>query len=153
LNTTGFAKGDYAIDVTVTDPAGTPLPGGAGQGHLLVGAPLTAALSLQADLIRLLPGTTVNASSIFPNFPPQRAIDGDLNTSWFTARGDAANLGTHPFIEAVFPSTVTVSQVQLFGNREFATGFDLLAGFVQLFDAQGAELFNSGVFNLPAPDR
>ena len=32
LDTTGFAPGDYSIDVTATDPLGTPLLGGTGRG-------------------------------------------------------------------------------------------------------------------------
>jgi RHS repeat-associated protein len=110
--------------------------------------------TVQVNLTRLIPGVTAIASSSFDsNFPPSRVIDDNLNTSWFTAIGDAANLGTTPFLDILFPQDVTVTELQMFGNRQFPTGFDFFAGVFQLFDASGAVLFDSGVVNLPAPDR
>ena len=47
--------------------------------------------------LALSPGTVASASSSFStSFAPERTIDGNLATSWFTAGGDAANLGTTP---------------------------------------------------------
>ena len=66
--------------------------------------------------LSLSPGATVNASS-FSGFPPERAIDANLQTSWFTAPGDAANRRTSPFIEVVLPQDENVAQVRLLGNR------------------------------------
>jgi RHS repeat-associated protein len=109
--------------------------------------------TVQGNLTRLIPGVTASASSSFSGFPPARVIDDNLNTSWFTAVGDAANLGTTPFLEILFPQDVTVTELQMFGNRQFSTGFDFFAGVFQLFDASGVVLFDSGVVNLPAPDR
>src|SRR5262249_45194736 len=95
-----------------------------------------------------------SASSFYSaNFLPARAIDGDLNTSWFTLPGDAANLGAHPYIEVDFVQDVTVTEVDLFGNRSFPDGFDFFAGKVQLFDQDDNILFDSGVLDLPAPVR
>ena len=82
-----------------------------------------------------------------------RVIDGDLDTSWFTAPGDAVNLGGSPFFEARFGVDVTVTEIQMFGNRELPVGFDFFSGIFQLFDKDGVEVFNSGDLNLPAPDR
>ncbi|RMH16904.1 MAG: DUF11 domain-containing protein, partial [Acidobacteria bacterium] len=110
-------------------------------------------LENQGGNLALNPGTTVTASSTFPGFPATRAIDGDLNTSWFTACGDAANLGTSPFIEITLAAEAEVREVKIFGNRQFASGFDFFAGVVQLFDAAGALLFDSGELELPAPVR
>ena len=99
-------------------------------------------------------GVTTNVSSSFSSsFGPERAIDSNLNTSWFTARGDAVSLGTTPFFEVILPGLATVTDLLMFGNREFPTGFDFLAGIFQLFDESGTELFNSGEVLLPAPDR
>lgn len=113
-----------------------------------------ATTKVEGDLTRLLSGVTPNASSFFDGrFRPLRAIDGSLNTSWFTANGDAANLGKIPFFEVIFPVDVTVTELQMFGNRESANGFDFFAGIFQLFDVGGNVLFESGVVNLPAPDR
>ncbi len=82
-----------------------------------------------------------------------RTIDGDLNTSWFTTPGDAVNLGSSPYFEAVFAVDVRVTEIQMFGNRETPDGFDFLSGIFQLFDENGVELFNSGDLSLPAPER
>ncbi len=100
-----------------------------------------------------MPGVTVNVSSFDPPWPPARAVDGNLNTSWFTALGDAANLGTTPFLEVVLPTDATVSELRMFGNREWANGYDFFEGIFQLFDDSGNELFTSEEVLLPAPDR
>lgn len=55
LNTTGFALGNYTIDVTVSDDTGVPIPGATGTGHLLIGSPVTANLGI--DPAALPPGT------------------------------------------------------------------------------------------------
>jgi transglutaminase-like putative cysteine protease/uncharacterized membrane protein len=44
--TAGLALGQYTIRVTLTETDGTPIPGATGEGSLLVGAPVTAALSV-----------------------------------------------------------------------------------------------------------
>lgn len=98
-------------------------------------------------------GVTVTASSNFSGYPLGRAIDGNLDTSWFTAGGDAANKGTSPFFEVQLPEDSTITELRMFGNREFANGFDFFAGIFQLFAADGSVLFDSGIVNLPAPVR
>ena len=105
-----------------------------------------------ANLARL-PGTTVTSSSFFPNFPSDQAIDGNIQTSWFTAIGDAANLRTAPFIEVTLPQDGSVAQVRLLGNRQNPDGFDFLAGIFQAFDLEDNEIFNSGEVPLPGPTR
>jgi RHS repeat-associated protein len=101
-----------------------------------------------ANLVRA-PGVTINASSeLSAGFAKGRATDGDLKTSWFTARPD-----TSAFLEVVFPSDVTVRRIRYFGNREFPNGFDFLSGIFQAFDASGSELYDSGEIDLPAPSR
>ncbi len=108
---------------------------------------------VEGNLTQLISRVTVNASTFFGGFPATRVIDGDLNTSWFTASGDAANLGHSPFLEVLFPVDATVTQLRMFGNREFADDFDFFAGTFQLFDANANVLFDSGVVNLPEPNR
>ncbi len=100
------------------------------------------------------PSTVVSASSFASGADPRQAVDGNLQTSWRTQGGDAANLGGAPFIELTFPFLGTVvAEIRLFGNRELADGFDFFSGIFQAFDAAGAELYNSGEVVLPAPDR
>jgi uncharacterized membrane protein len=43
--TTGLARGNYTINVTLTDLSGNPIPGATGQGTVLIGTPVTASLS------------------------------------------------------------------------------------------------------------
>ncbi len=100
-----------------------------------------------------LPGVQVNASSFSSVFPPARAADGNPQTSWFTAVGDAANKRSAPWIEVVFPGDQSVAQVRLIGNRQNPDGFDFFAGVFQAFDAFDNEIFNSGEVLLPAPSR
>ncbi len=114
----------------------------------------TAIIGIPGNNLARAVGVTTNVSSQFSsNFGPERAIDGALNTSWFTAAGDAVNLGTTPFYEVNLPGPATVTEVRMFGNRQFASGFDFFAGIFQLFNGTGTELFNSGVVILPAPER
>ncbi len=100
-----------------------------------------------------LGGVQVLVSSASPSFPEGRAIDGNRQTSWFTAVGDAANQRTTPFIEVLLPADQRVAQVRLVGNRQNPDGFDIFAGVFQIFDAAGTELLNSGEVALPAPSR
>ena len=124
------------------------------------------------NLAANIPGTTVTGSS-FVNFGvadclfggvranhPQCAVDGSLGTSWVTFGTDNAQLGagsltgSGPNLEIRFPQDVTVTELQEFGHRHpFFANSKILAGTFQLFDADGAELFNSGEINFPAPDR
>ncbi|HEX2550218.1 MAG TPA: Ig-like domain-containing protein, partial [Nocardioidaceae bacterium] len=100
-----------------------------------------------------IPGVVATASTFSPSFPPSRVIDGSLQTSWFTAPGDAANRRTIPWVELTFPADQRVAQVRLFGNRQNPDGFDIFKGILQAFDAAGNEVFNSGEVMLPAPGR
>ncbi len=54
LDTAGYVPGTYRIEVTVTEADGTPVAGGSGRGSLLVGSPITAAISL--DRSEMSPG-------------------------------------------------------------------------------------------------
>ena len=91
LDTSGFALGQYSIDVTVTDLGGVPIPGATKQTQLLIGSPLTAELTLGPQ--QLPPGTsTVTAALQLDGEVP---VGGDLLTlvglqSVAGARGVAA---------------------------------------------------------------
>lgn len=126
-----------------------------GSFDYLVNTPLatTEAVPVAGDLVQLVSPVRIEVSSSRADRLRSRAIDGDLSTSWFTEDGDAANLGAIPTFELNFPQDVSVTELQMFGNRESPDGFDILKGVFQLFDRAGVELFNSGVVLLPAPDR
>jgi hypothetical protein len=89
----------------------------------------------------------MSASTFWPGWPPEKAIDGDLKTSWFTLRGDAAALDTKPWIKIEFPEAVTVKRVTALGNREPAwpTGFTVKAGRLELWDADGKVLWTKEI--------
>ena len=103
--------------------------------------------------LALLKDATLSVSSFLVGFPSSLAVDEDLDTSWFTDTGDAANQGSQPFINLALPSPLKVSKVRLFGNRTTPDGSDFLRGTFQGFDENGVEIFNSGPVDLPAPDR
>ena len=98
-----------------------------------------------------LPTAQVSASSFSGSFSPERAIDGNLFTSWHAISGDAANNRSAPFIEVTLPEELNVAQIKVFGNRERPDGLDFFAGIFQAFDSAGTELFNSGSVILSAP--
>ena len=105
-----------------------------------------------ANLARL-PGTMITASSFLSLRMPERAIDGNLFTSWLTASHDSVNERSAPFIEVTLPEDANVAQIRLFGSRHNPDGRDFFAGIFQAYDLNGLEIFNSGEVQLPAPTR
>lgn len=83
-------------------------------------------------------------SSSWSGWPADRAFDENPKTSWFTARGDAAALGTKPWIAAEFPADVTVKRITLLSNREppWENGYTILVGRLELLDGDGVALFS-----------
>ena len=45
----------------------------------------------------------VSASSFWPGWEPEKVIDDNMETSWFSQRGDAAAKGTKPWVTLTFP--------------------------------------------------
>lgn len=84
----------------------------------------------------------VTASSTWTGWGTERLVDGDVATSWFSARGDAAALGQRPWVALRFPVDVAVRRVALLGNREpsWPKGFSIHYGQVELLDADGRVL-------------
>ena len=108
-----------------------------------------AALALPVDLAAQSGATAAASSTFSAGFAASRVRDGDLGTSWFSQRPAVPG----DFVEVTLAAPTTVARVELFGNRESADGFDIASGFVTLFDAQGATLFQSDTILLPAPVR
>jgi hypothetical protein len=84
----------------------------------------------------------VTCSTFWPGWPPERAFDGDLKTSWFTERGDTVVNKKKPWIKVEFPRDVEVQRVTVHGNREhpWEKGYAFLAGKVELLDKDGTVL-------------
>lgn len=95
---------------------------------------------------------TTKTSSAHALFGPERGVDGNVNTSWFTKSGDARNRGEAPFFEVTFPLDVLVLGIRLRGNREWPEGFDFERGEFELFDEGGDVIFSKKA-SLPSPDR
>jgi hypothetical protein len=94
----------------------------------------------------------MTASTFWPGWEAEKAFDGNVETSWFTARGDAQALGTSPWIMVTFPEDVTVARATILGNREPAwfDGYTILKGLIEFLDADGKLLWadeNTGVGN------
>jgi hypothetical protein len=84
----------------------------------------------------------VTASTFWPGWPAERLLDGDVKTSWFSAKGDAAAKGKKPWVMIAFPTNVDVTKVRLYGNREpsWPKGFTIHYGVVELLDDKGTVL-------------
>ena len=80
---------------------------------------------------------TAKASTSWPGWEPERLIDGDPATSWFSAKGDSAAHGKKPWVEVTFPADVVVKSVRVLGNVEpsWPKGFTIRYGVLELLDA------------------
>ncbi|MBI4604567.1 MAG: Ig-like domain-containing protein [Planctomycetes bacterium] len=89
-------------------------------------------------------GVLVNASTVFSaSYPASNLVDGNLQSSWFTANNDPA-----PMAEIVFLEDVTVLGVNVLNPRSHPTGFDFLTARVKLLAGDRSVLSDSGVFAL-----
>ena len=67
-------------------------------------------------------------------------FDNNLQTSWFSAHGDCATQAgcTHvPTYQIDFATPQLVGRISMRGNREYATGYDFIAGRFELLGASG----------------
>ncbi len=62
FDTSGFAEGQYTIEVTVAETAGDPIPGANKTATLLIGSPITASLDVSSQV--LPPGTSTVTNSL-----------------------------------------------------------------------------------------
>jgi hypothetical protein len=85
---------------------------------------------------------TVSASSSYGGWPPHKAVDGDVTTSWYSARDDSAAHGRAPFIQLTFAEPATVHRVTILGNRDptYLEGYTILSGKLELLTDSGAVL-------------
>ncbi len=84
----------------------------------------------------------VTCSSNWSGWSAKRLIDGDVNTSWFSAKHDSVAFGSNPWIEVYFPQDLDVKRVSILGNREprWLNGFAVLCGNLEYFDAKDKKL-------------
>lgn len=111
----------------------------------------TASLLSSTNNLARNSGVIVNVSSEYStSWNKNRLIDGNITTSWFSKAGDAANLGKSPYIELVFPNPVSIKGVNLKGNREYASGYDIFEGKLIVNSSSGSSNYN---VSFPAPER
>lgn len=84
----------------------------------------------------------VTASTTWPGWEPEKLLDGNAETSWFSAGGDAAAKGTKPWVMVTFPDDVTITRVSIVGNREpsWFDNFTVLSGMIEYLDADGKRI-------------
>ena len=101
-----------------------------------------AAKNSNALIVKHREALKLSASSTWPGWPPEKALDGNLETSWFSAQDDSVAHGRKTWFQVTFPEDVTVRRVTVLGNREPAwlEGFTILAGSVELLDSDGKRL-------------
>jgi hypothetical protein len=82
------------------------------------------------------------ASSVWGGWPVENALDGNIQSSWFSEHGDAAAMGRPPWLQAVFPENVAVTRVTILGNRDPAwlIGYTILEGRLTVYNARGQVL-------------
>lgn len=146
FNGCNLATGTISGSTSVSTSTGT-----SSSGNTTVTAGTTSLLSSENNLARLA-GVVLNVSSEYSTaWNKSRLIDGNIQTSWFTKAGDAANLGKVPYIELIFPSPVSVKGVNLKGNREYSSGYDIFEGrLIVNSSTSGTSTYN---VSFPAPDR
>jgi hypothetical protein len=86
----------------------------------------------------------LSASSEWNGWPTSNAVDGKVETSWYSTQDDSAAKGKRPWIAISFPGDVTVKRVTVLGNRDpqYPIGYSILAGRIELFDKDGKVLHN-----------
>ncbi|MCA1686310.1 MAG: hypothetical protein LC745_10090, partial [Planctomycetia bacterium] len=82
FDTTGLAVGNYAIDVTLTDPSGRPIPGATGRGNVQIGLPVGATLTVSPSSVPAGNGVVTNTLQINRNtaLPDALALYGHVAT-------------------------------------------------------------------------
>ncbi len=94
------------------------------------------------------PESEVNASSATQNYPPENAFDGGV-AAWYSANGDAANLGGTPTLDLLIPTPVEVDEIHL---DTYVGTNEIHRVRIELLGSTGEVLFSTEE-DLPAPDR
>jgi len=79
---------------------------------------------------------TMNASTTYGGYPATNLIDGNPESSWYSASNDSVGKGTAPWVEVQLPEDESVSRVNIQGNRDpsYPTGYSVLEGKLELMD-------------------
>ncbi|MFA7443886.1 MAG: putative Ig domain-containing protein, partial [Lysobacteraceae bacterium] len=100
------------------------------------------------DLTALLLPQTQASSTYSGAYPSSRLVDGNLGTSWFSARPHGEE-----WVDILFPSDVTVRSIELYGNRQSASiTHAVTAGVLELYDDADLLRFASEELYLTDPE-
>jgi uncharacterized repeat protein (TIGR01451 family) len=149
VSTSGFAAGEYTVNVTVADSSGQPIPGAKGTGNLFVGLPVSASLSVDSDNATAGPVTSGETLSVTSN-----ALLGNVSTDStgesVAVNGSLAYVAGSQDISVVDISDPSAPQVL----SMFATA-DVNQGGLNLVQVAGGDLLvasqdpaNNGGFKL-----
>ena len=161
LDTTNFARGEYTITVSVTSPNGQPIPGGTGQGSLLVGSPVTASMSITPTTAPAGDSTVTDTLQIDSHItaPSPLSLVGQVQTSGggqgLALMGTLAYVGGPNGISIVDvsnPASPTV--VKIFGSDVIPSGSvvnDAVEGDQLIVIVGHAPPFSSLIYSLADP--
>jgi hypothetical protein len=100
---------------------------------------------------------TFHASSVYGSgYAPERLVDGDPATAWYSADGDSVAKGESPYVELAFADDVTVGRVTVLASRDpsYPTGYGVLSVRLELLDAHGVALYRADASATPGdPDQ
>ncbi|MBU6172603.1 MAG: hypothetical protein KGQ60_02300, partial [Planctomycetes bacterium] len=74
FNTTGLARSDYSIVVSISDANGVPLPGVVGQANLQVGIPVSATITVSPDALLSGPNVVTNTLRVEARTQPNNPL-------------------------------------------------------------------------------
>ena len=122
MDTTGFELGSYRLEVTVTELDGQLIPGGAGAGILLLGSPITAAMSLAPET--LPPGDAIVTTTLEVNSLVDYTGQGFLAMGLVDTAGDANSVaiyGNYAYVSGT--ENVTIVDISDLLNPEIVHTF------------------------------
>ena len=122
LDTTGFELGSYYIEVTVTELDSQPIPGGMGTGTLLIGSPITAAMSLVPET--LPPGDGTVTTTLEVNSLVDYADQGIIPMGLVDTAGEANSVaiyGNYAYVAGT--ENVTIVDISDLLNPEIVNTF------------------------------
>lgn len=85
----------------------------------------------------------LTASTTWRGWPANKVVDGNFETSWFSAARDATSFDAKPWVKLQFPRDVSVRRVSIWGNREpsWPTGYSVKTARIELLNADGKVVF------------
>jgi uncharacterized repeat protein (TIGR01451 family) len=128
-DTTNLADGEYAINVSIADSSGNPIPGATGQGSLLVGSPVTATLASSPAMLPSGSGTVTNTLTVNSTLGTGGQLTLEGQTAISGGASSVAIYGNYAYVaqskgidivDVSSPAAPTI--LSTFGSSDFASG-------------------------------